>query len=935
MLSLESIFEKKCDEHDSLKLLSSQWHFDKELLSKALQDIVVFFPHYSRHDASHSKQIITNIERILSDRLINLTATDMWLLLEAAYSHDLGMVITQKQIDDIDSDEFESYIKSHVNDVDSEFHLFAKDWVEEKALLPRGKSSYLFINKYKQVLAEWYRQKHANNSSKYIRNPVSEIGLNSPRNELLPKRLFNTLADICEAHGKNFSDVLDLPHTEAGVGVDDCHPRYIACLLRMGDILDIDDNRFCPVMMNISGDSIPRSSLHHFEKHQSIKHLRIDSERIKIEVECENPDVYEITYDWFKWVEKEYYLQSQYWPKIVPNKDLGKLPSLSTPIVRIKKPYLILKDGVKPSFELNKNKILSMLRSAGLYNNKMDSIREVLQNSVDSVLISMWYRDKKLLESVEPFSKDFYDYTSDYKINFDYEKSDDLVEISIQDDGIGICRSDLINMLNVGSSNHLNKKNDLIKEMPAWLKPSGNFGIGLQSLFMITDEFKIETKSRITDECFEIKFSKKESKGISIKEISKSNLKYGARVSFSIKIEKHPGIIQFRLDNYSIENYIEAFNDYDITNLNTDLSDYEVIKIVEGVMDFNKLTPVKVTCKDISTTLHKNFGQTFYSKDNNLLLKEINFSNLDRSYISENTYFKGQKVKGISDRICILSCIVDFYGINASEFLTFDRGEILKTEHKRAYDKIINSALEFIDKNIDSLSKEERSFAAAFYFLHCNDYTKINDLYLEYIYELPVVCRDGKIFSLDQIMNKIKNNEIKKTLNFYSGFKEVKLNSDCLEVSYTVQNLLKLLLTKDKMFWCSSRSDIENTEVILWSHKDVMQCDHKDLRAILLNEYEYLYIGNRALISCWGKYRKLAINVEAPWVRIIRHLSYKEEYMILPFKFKSQEKPCEDLSDELIDWIYSSLINKIEKDEIKNLLIDLIDEMLEIFKDDD
>ncbi|MBW3119061.1 hypothetical protein, partial [Providencia rettgeri] len=64
------------------------------------------------------------------------------------------------------------------------------------------------------------------------------------------------------------------------------------------------------------------------------------------------------------------------------------------------------------------------------------------------------------------------------------------------------------------------------------------------------------------------------------------------------------------------------------------------------------------------------------------------------------------------------------------------------------------------------------------------------------------------------------------------------------------------------------------------------------------------------------------------------HLSYTEEYMILPFKFKSKGKPCEDLSDELIDWIYNSLINKIGKNEIRDLLIELVDEMLEIFKDD-
>ncbi|HHR6044387.1 TPA: HD domain-containing protein [Providencia alcalifaciens] len=934
MLSLESIFEKKCDEHDSLKLLSSQWHFDKELLSKALQDIVVFFPHYSRHDASHSKQIITNIERILSDRLINLTATDMWLLLEAAYSHDLGMVITQKQIDDIDSDEFESYIKSHVNDVDSEFHLFAKDWVEEKALLPRGKSSYLFINKYKQVLAEWYRQKHANNSSKYIRNPVSEIGLNSPRNELLPKRLFNTLADICEAHGKNFSDVLDLPHTEAGVGVDDCHPRYIACLLRMGDILDIDDNRFCPVMMNISGDSIPRSSLHHFEKHQSIKHLRIDSERIKIEVECENPDVYEITYDWFKWVEKEYYLQSQYWPKIVPNKELGKLPSLSTPIVRIKKPYLILRDGLKPKFELNKNKVLNILRSSGLYNNKIDFIREVLQNAVDSTLISFWYENKKKLNIIEPFGDDFYKIANESVIFIDYSQSENVISLSICDKGMGICYDELINIISIGSSNRNTKKRKLLNEMPLWLRPSGTFGIGLQSLFMVTDKFTILTKSRFTDECYEICFYKNENKGITIKEVDKNKVDYGAKVYFDIIADKHPEKITYSMDSDSIEGLVKTFSNYDISKEDSDLSNYELVKIVEGIVLFNNFSPVKLSSEKVFFSKNEKKINTFFSKKFNIALSNLHFSLADHTFLDDNVFFKGQKVKGIGNNIAIVTCFIDFYGVDAMDFLTFDRSEILKSAVKGAQEKLIGSILEYIELKFDEIDERQRSYAAMFYFLYCGNFKEIDDKYIEYIMNAPLLSFKEESITLSFIIGKIKLGEVKKTIEgIYNRANNFVINEDEITVNRVVQNLLKIFLTKEGMFWYSSLCQETHQEIINWTSKDIIPIESDYLKYILLNDSNRFYVGNRILISCWGKYRKLAINTTAPWTRVINHLAYNEEYMILPIIIKNREIPSKDVSNDLIDWIYNKLIKKIEKEEIKILLDDLYDEILSVFKD--
>ncbi|HCQ8180023.1 TPA: hypothetical protein OL931_003923, partial [Morganella morganii] len=98
---LETLFVKKCNDHVGLKLLAAQWEFDKLLLAKALQNIQVNFSHYSRHDESHSKQILINIERMLGEKTECFTATDLWLLLEAAYSHDIGMVITQKQIYDL------------------------------------------------------------------------------------------------------------------------------------------------------------------------------------------------------------------------------------------------------------------------------------------------------------------------------------------------------------------------------------------------------------------------------------------------------------------------------------------------------------------------------------------------------------------------------------------------------------------------------------------------------------------------------------------------------------------------------------------------------------------------------------------------------------------------------------------------------------------
>src|SRR5690242_3390357 len=102
--------KEKSKEHDQLKLLVNQWEFDEKLIPKALQNIGQLFPHYSRHDASHSLQILVNIERLLGDDIKKLSATDTWLLLEAAYWHDIGMVVPANKIkNDLHTDEFRRF----------------------------------------------------------------------------------------------------------------------------------------------------------------------------------------------------------------------------------------------------------------------------------------------------------------------------------------------------------------------------------------------------------------------------------------------------------------------------------------------------------------------------------------------------------------------------------------------------------------------------------------------------------------------------------------------------------------------------------------------------------------------------------------------------------------------------------------------------------
>ncbi|WP_159918329.1 hypothetical protein [Pantoea sp. 18069] len=319
----------KSENHSALQSLYSQWDFDRKLIPKALQTVGNLFPHYSRHDESHSRQILVNIERLLGDNLALLTATDTWLLLEAAYWHDIGMVVPQRDFEDALSDpEFDGFLQVFASQPHHELHAIAI------TLKAKSGSFQIFfdgapldaVTRFRELMAEWFRRKHPVRAEQIVHAPHHSAGISSPRTELIPARLFGVLGRICRMHGASFDTLIGaggLSFREAGMARDDCHPRFVACLLRLGDLLDLDDNRFCPVMQGIAGEGRPALSKAHEDKHAAIRHLRIDQERISVEAECQTVDGYLEAFRWFGWLKEEMQAQMSQWRDIVPSRELG------------------------------------------------------------------------------------------------------------------------------------------------------------------------------------------------------------------------------------------------------------------------------------------------------------------------------------------------------------------------------------------------------------------------------------------------------------------------------------------------------------------------------------------------------------------------------------------------------------------------------------
>lgn len=729
---------KKCSEIDEIfQPLYSQWIFDEQLAAKALQNVGAWFPHYSRHDASHARQILIHIERLLGDENITkLSATDTWLILEASYFHDIGMLVPfDHAVKDFNSTEFHRHLENARSRsrgdekcmIDALIAIPKEKWAS--CFLDIGFSPLYAIQLLREIIADYYRAKHPDRSALIISDP-KELGINSPRTELIPARLFGLLGKICSHHGKSFEDVMLLPYRQVGMGRDDCHPRFVACLLRLGDLLDLDDNRFCPVMLHMAG-VIPESSKAHIDKHASIRHFRADRERIEIEAECESYDGYVATNQWFTWLREEIQRQMGRWFDIVPARSFGLLPSVGDLKVRLKD-WKIYGENERPHFKIDAERAFELLQGAGLYERKEQAMRELLQNAVDATLIRAWiehgeYRRKPsepIRHSDQPRSEHVLKILHNYNINIEIKKSKEdgdynYWRIDIQDQGAGISEEDLLYMARIGGSKSNKKRRDLIESMPIWMRPSGIYGIGLQSVFLLTNEVQIETRNIDTGQALSIKLTNPEGaeKGnIYVRYGEKWDINtFGTLISFIYKSNKKsfsvPSGSHYVMN--ALKNSDMLLGDYD---------DINILKICDEIENFFEISQINGHLDLAEFSIDRLFDQIidnqywYYVPEENLELTNVQIG----SSGFFNIFYRGQYIDDRTWGFYFISVTVNLLDEYADQVLSLNRNKIRKEIEEKLRQRVHRALQEFFKSDagrdcFEKLHTSQKSLLAAEY----------------------------------------------------------------------------------------------------------------------------------------------------------------------------------------------------------------------------
>lgn len=558
--------------------LCCSWEVDKQRYINNISVSAQRFPHYSDHGESHSKAIIASIEFILGKKRIKqLSVADTWLLLQCAYAHDIGMSISAKDLISQMAADNNIYnkVKAICQKEESareafefiqplfDYYLYNKkkedcpeddsdDYLARTSISQRldAKAQYdifssndfarwpiKLINAFTIILENYVRPRHG----EFSENILSEDFAQICDNGIVPIRLRYLVARISSFHMKDRELLLEeFPKETLGICKDYMNPRFAAIMLRLGDLLDLDNGRFNQAQLNILGDS-PYVTLIHQFKHEAVTHFLVTPLEISIKANFTKKTaealmrlgntsdmVSEIDdhakmqlcmrackslHEWLEMLREELDFFAINWLNIVPRKFEGSCPNFVEPELRIDD-RIINKHELGLSYQITTKRSAEIIEGASLYKEPQYTfIREILQNALDATKLKM-FRDimsgfypefydgegelrieaiKKLTPAC--FSEKIKDNIGSYRIEYDIkaDEKNKTVTVSIRDYGVGITYDDLTGMLKIGNSNKT-EFNSEYEKMPNWLKPTGSFGIGLQSIFYVAKSFKIYSR---------------------------------------------------------------------------------------------------------------------------------------------------------------------------------------------------------------------------------------------------------------------------------------------------------------------------------------------------------------------------------------------------------------------------------------------------------
>jgi molecular chaperone HtpG len=369
-LLFNKLIEKEINDHE----LSEKIKKIVEYLSPLLARIPENMPEFTLHDSNHSAKVVEIMGDIIpAETMKNLNIIEVGLLILAAYLHDIGMTCSPEER------------KHIINNSDDYKLLFKLDTIknEEFHNAKRNNNHRLADFIEDQAFTEYLRRNHVIRTEKFIKEAETTGNFKCMWNGV---PFHKHLISICNSHGEPVKSLYDLSIWPRNTLVSNkiINIQYLAIILRLADILDLDPERTPKVIYEFINPQNPISIIE-WQKHRSIIGWSISYDKVVFEAECNQPEVERALRQFIEWIEVERKESIELMNKF--NDDTSKKYKLNLvePITteRIRSDGSYLYCDLK--FQLEYKKVLELLMGERLYRNPILAIRELLQNSIDGL----------------------------------------------------------------------------------------------------------------------------------------------------------------------------------------------------------------------------------------------------------------------------------------------------------------------------------------------------------------------------------------------------------------------------------------------------------------------------------------------------------------------------------------------------------------------
>jgi hypothetical protein len=349
---------------------------------------------FTDHDLSHSTRIIERIEKILPEGA-ELNQPELYILLLSALLHDVGMWIPRRRAFELLEDEeflafCQRYHPRELPEVQSCLKSAARTWMGELGL--------------QRLAAAYARDRHARRSAELLLVEAPD-GQHEALRTLIDPAFLLAVALVSEAHSWERRRVLEDPELRPReIGRELINFRFLAELLRLGDLLDLGEGRVSLLLWHYLRP-FDATSEAHWRKEATLRLDRCEPDLIEVSGTFNinrdgilAADAFTLANDWLQWLQDEINgcaipLQLRQEPSLSKRCFFGKL--------------VLNRDGVKAlglvlggtvGFHLDGDKVMELLGTE-IYVQGSVFVRELIQNAIDATRAQIVRDASKIAEN--------------------------------------------------------------------------------------------------------------------------------------------------------------------------------------------------------------------------------------------------------------------------------------------------------------------------------------------------------------------------------------------------------------------------------------------------------------------------------------------------------------------------------------------------------